>query len=31
VYDFKGDGTIDAFYLIDLVRATNMNPTLRYL
>jgi myosin light chain 6 len=29
VYDFKGDGKIDAFYTGDLVRACNLNPTLR--
>merc|ERR1712002_1182789 len=28
VYDFKGDGKVDAFYLGDLVRACNLNPTL---
>merc|ERR1711958_85964 len=29
VYDFKGDGKVDAFYLGDLVRACNLNPTLK--
>merc|ERR1711896_68955 len=29
VYDFKGDGKVDAFYLGDLVRARNLNPTLK--
>ena len=28
VYDFKGDGTIDAFHAGDVLRACNMNPTL---
>merc|ERR1711935_1179229 len=27
VYDFKGDGTVDAFYAGDLIRACNLNPT----
>merc|ERR1712107_875462 len=27
VYDFKGDGKVDAFYFGDLVRACNLNPT----
>merc|ERR1712107_743306 len=27
VYDFKGDGKVDAFYVGDLVRACNLNPT----
>merc|ERR1711892_52007 len=29
VYDFKGDGTVDAFYAGDLIRACNLNPTLK--
>jgi len=29
VYDFKGDGKVDAFYTGDLVRACNLNPTLK--
>ena len=29
VYDFKGDGKVDAFYLGDLIRACNLNPTLK--
>merc|ERR1712156_608760 len=29
VYDFKGDGKVDAFYVGDLVRARNLNPTLK--
>merc|ERR1711936_885709 len=28
VYDFKGDGKVDAFYAGDLIRACNLNPTL---
>ncbi len=28
VYDFKGDGKVDAFYIGDLLRACNLNPTL---
>merc|ERR1711970_802328 len=28
VYDFKGDGSVDAFYAGDLMRACNLNPTL---
>merc|ERR1711996_14557 len=27
VYDFKGDGKVDGFYIGDLVRACNLNPT----
>merc|ERR1712141_783537 len=27
VYDFKGDGKVDAFYIGDLIRACNLNPT----
>merc|ERR1711890_219166 len=27
VYDFKGDGNVDAFYAGDLLRACNLNPT----
>jgi myosin light chain 6 len=27
VYDFKGDGKVDMFYMGDLVRACNINPT----
>merc|ERR1712080_731523 len=29
VYDFKGDGNVDAFYAGDLLRACNLNPTLK--
>ena len=29
VYDFKGDGKVDAFYTGDLMRACNINPTLK--
>merc|ERR1711879_1090364 len=29
VYDFKGDGKVDAFYVGDLIRAANLNPTLK--
>lgn len=29
VYDFKGDGKVDAFYLGDLLRACNLNPTMK--
>merc|ERR1711970_1626161 len=29
VYDFKGDGKVDAFYLGDLVRACSLNPTMK--
>merc|ERR1712096_290777 len=29
VYDFKGDGSVDAFYAGDLIRACNLNPTLK--
>jgi len=29
VYDFKGDGKVDAFYVGDLMRACNINPTLK--
>merc|ERR1711910_256502 len=28
VYDFKGNGEVDAFYTGDLVRACNLNPTM---
>merc|ERR1712071_725567 len=31
VYDFKGDGKVDAFYVGDVLRATNINPTLRMI
>merc|ERR1711971_164652 len=27
--DFKGDGKVDAFYAGDLIRACNLNPTLK--
>lgn len=27
VYDFKGEGKVDAFYIGDLIRACNLNPT----
>merc|ERR1712131_359201 len=29
VYDFQGDGKVDAFYAGDLMRACNLNPTLK--
>merc|ERR1712038_580616 len=29
VYDFKGDGKVDAFYAGDVIRACNLNPTLK--
>merc|ERR1719273_2994775 len=29
VYDFKGDGKVDGFYIGDLVRACNLNPTMK--
>merc|ERR1711922_81834 len=29
VYDFKGDGKVDAFYAGDLIRACSLNPTLK--
>merc|ERR1712131_541070 len=29
VYDFKGDGKVDAFYAGDLMRACSLNPTLK--
>merc|ERR1712129_511960 len=29
VYDFKGDGKVDSFYIGDLVRACNLNPTMK--
>merc|ERR1712037_1060366 len=29
VYDFKGDGKVDAFYAGDLIRACNLNHTLK--
>merc|ERR1711992_102356 len=29
VYDFKGYGKVDAFYAGDLIRACNLNPTLK--
>merc|ERR1711992_130834 len=29
VYDFKGDGKVDAFFAGDLMRACNLNPTLK--
>ncbi len=28
MYDFKGDGKVDGFYIADLLRACNLNPTL---
>ena len=27
VYDFKGNGQVDAFYTGDMIRACNLNPT----
>jgi len=29
VYDVKGDGKVDAFFVGDLIRACNLNPTLK--
>merc|ERR1711936_817941 len=29
VYHFKGDGKVDGFYIGDLVRACNLNPTMK--
>merc|ERR1711956_119924 len=29
VYDFKGDGKVDAFFAGDLIRACNLNPPSR--
>merc|ERR1712183_1264818 len=29
VYDFKGDGKVDAFFAGDLMRACNLNPTMK--
>merc|ERR1711971_1355172 len=29
VYDFKGHGKVDGFYIGDLVRACNLNPTMK--
>merc|ERR1712209_89721 len=29
VYDFKGDGKVGAFFTGDLIRACNLNPTLK--
>merc|ERR1711922_98978 len=29
VYDFKGDGKVDCFYIPDLLRACNLNPTIK--
>jgi len=29
VYDFKGNGQVDAFYTGDLIRACNLNPTMK--
>merc|ERR1711971_565448 len=29
VYGFKGDGKVDAFFTGDLIRACNLNPTLK--
>merc|ERR1712018_745167 len=29
VYDLKGDGKVDGFYIGDLVRACNLNPTMK--
>merc|ERR1711982_224024 len=29
VYDFKGDGKVDAFFTGDLIRSCNLNPTLK--
>merc|ERR1712183_769085 len=29
VYDFKGDGKVDAFFTGDLIRVCNLNPTLK--
>ena len=29
MYDFKGDGKVDAFFAGDLMRACNLNPTMK--
>jgi Ca2+-binding EF-hand superfamily protein len=29
VYDFKGEGKVDGFYIGDVLRACNLNPTLK--
>ena len=29
VYDFKGDGKVDGYYIGDLLRACNLNPTMK--
>ncbi|CAL4200141.1 unnamed protein product, partial [Meganyctiphanes norvegica] len=31
VYDFEGKGTVDAYYIKDLLRAVNLNPTNKKL
>nr|AGM32403.1 myosin light chain [Coptotermes formosanus] len=28
IYDFEGNGTVDAFYVGDILRGLNLNPTL---
>merc|ERR1711970_1334801 len=31
IFDFTGQGQVDTFYLADLMRALNLNPTNKYL
>jgi len=31
IFDFGGNGQVDTFYLADLMRALNLNPTNKYL